>query len=172
MKKIILATLMIIVTLSSGFLSVATDVKPEEPQNYGEPIEVITYKDQEDGSITTIKTYFVPDKISTKSDSGSGWFKNESTKQWTGGEVMTYYANGYFKWDGKGVSVTNASGGNDADAKFIKVSDEKTVKGTGNYGGVFNQYAYVTYSFKTTNLAGMSNNFSIRVRISESGNSI
>jgi hypothetical protein len=36
---------------------------------------------------------------------------NEKTKEWAGGSVSTYYAQGYFTWGDGEVSVSSASGG-------------------------------------------------------------
>lgn len=41
------------------------------------------------------------------------------------------------------------------------VSNEEVTSGTGNYSGVFNKYAYVTYSFVTTNMFGVVQNNSV-----------
>lgn len=47
-----------------------------------------------------------------------------------------------------------------------------TSSGTGQYGYIFNKYAYVTFSCTATNGAGLSQDLSVTIRVSESGNTI
>lgn len=157
------------------FLFPATYVKAEEtemvpPTNFGSPVNVVTYE-EEDGSIVTERTYFYSDSNSTLRDkSGSGWYKNEKTKKWSDG-TTTYYAQGFFVWgDGK-VSVTNSSGGA-SEVSGITISNENVSHGTGKYGQLFNNYAYVTYTATATNIVGIEHDLSVTIRVSESGNTI
>lgn len=155
-------------TFSSVALAASPSVS-DEPQDWGDPIKVIHSTD-EDGNNVVEKIYFVPDSsdVSLLSSSGSGWFKNEkSVANTTGG---TMYAKGYFVWGNGDVSVSSPSGGNNG--KMATVSDEKVTSGTGKYAGLFNKYAYVTYSFKTTNGFGIVQDNSVTMRLSESGNQI
>lgn len=52
------------------------------------------------------------------------------------------------------------------------ISNKKTKTGTGKYAGIFNNYAYVEFSFTATNMIGLDTDFSVTIRISESGNNI
>lgn len=54
----------------------------------------------------------------------------------------------------------------------VTISDKKTSNETGQFGYVFNNFAYVTFSWKAKNEIGMTNDFSVTIRISESGNAI
>lgn len=54
----------------------------------------------------------------------------------------------------------------------VKISHKSLKTGTGKYAGVFNKYAYVTFSFTATNPIGLSTDFSSTIRISQSGNNI
>lgn len=85
---------------------------------------------------------------------------------------MTYYAQGYFVWGNGDVTVSNASGNVNGTPSAITISNVSTTSGTGRYAYFFNKYAYVTYSFTATNSIGMSQNFSVTMRVSESGNNI
>ena len=157
----------IILSIPSAAFAISPSV-PEEPQDWGEPIEVIHSIDEND-NIVVEKIYFVPDSaISTYASSGSGWFKNEKSVANT--DEGTMYAKGYFVWGNGDVSVSRPSGGNNG--KMSKVSDEEVTSGTGKYAGLFNKYAYVTYSFNTTNGFGVVQSNSVTMRLSESGNQI
>lgn len=140
------------------------------PDDFGSPVNVITYID-DDGCTVTEKMYLVLDEKQTRDKSGSGWYKNEKTKEWTGGSTSTYYAQGYFTWGDGDVSVTSASGGISS-VSGITISNRSTTSGTGRYGYLFNKYAYVTFSCTATNSIGLSQDFSVTIRVSESGNTI
>lgn len=154
--------------LATGALA-ANPVVPEEPQDWGDPIQVVSSID-ETGNTVVERTYFVPDTAgsSARDSSGKGWFKNE--KDVLNSKEGTMYAKGYFVWGNGDVSVSSPSGGNNG--KLATVSDEDVTSGTGNYGGIFNKYAYVTYSFVTTNFVGNTQNNSVTIRVSQSGNQI
>ena len=140
------------------------------PADFGEPVNVITYE-EEDGVIVTESIYFYSDSSSTLRDkSGSGWYKNEKTKKWSDG-TTTYYAQGFFVWGDGEVSVSNCSGGA-SEVSGITISNAKVIHGTGKYGQLFNNYAYVTYSATFTNPLSISQELSVTIRVSESGNAI
>lgn len=155
--------------------NIESDIIPPEPNDYGEPIKESTYYDEDIEATITERTYFVPDAAFTFSDkSGSGWFKNEKTYYgWTGNASTTYYAKGYFTWgDGKS-SVSNWSGGYDWLPDNFKVTSEEVTHGTGQYGYVFNNFAYVTYDLLVYSAYGASGKeFSVTIRVSENGNPI
>ncbi len=52
------------------------------------------------------------------------------------------------------------------------MSNEKVETGHGKYAGIFNNYATVTYSFNMTSAVGFTLDYSVTVRVSESGNQI
>lgn len=167
-----LSFLMLFMTLSYSVNVFASE--PEDtvspPDDFGNPISVTTYVD-EDGSTVTEKVYIVIDDGMTRSKSGSGWYKNEKAEEWAGGGVSTYYAQGFFTWGDGDVSVSNASGGISS-VSGITVSNSDTSSCTGRYGYVFNKFAYVTFSCTVTNPLGMSQDLSVTIRVSESGNTI
>lgn len=168
-KRILKSIMVLAVIFTMLPMSIkASDIRSIAPTDFGTPIRVTTY--EEDGSVVTERIYFCPDS-GFRSKSGSGWYKNEKTKEWSDGSVTTYYAQGYFVWGDGEVSVSNPSGGaNEVDG--ITLSNKKLSYGNGQYGGIFNNYAYVTYEFTATNLIGISSNYSVTIRISESGNAI
>lgn len=85
---------------------------------------------------------------------------------------MVYYAQGYFKWgDGK-VSVTDARGNVENVPSNVIIKNKKTTSGTGKYGMIFNNYAYVEFSFTAQTPYNFERDFSVTIRISESGNNI
>lgn len=175
MKKLstLVMTVIILFTTLSPLQGYAA--QKSEPADYGKPVEVRTYQ-EEDGSTVTEKIYFVPDTanggISLYSTSGSGWYKNEKQHTWGSGTVMTYYAKGYFTWGNGNVRVSSPSGSVSGVPSTAKVSNRITTSGTGKYAGIFNKYAYVTFSFSVTNLIGLTSNYSVTVRVSQSGNNI
>ena len=148
--------------------------KIDNKEDFGKPIEINTY--EEDGSVVTEKIYFVPDVgssgIMPLSKSGKGWYKNEKTYTWSSGTKMKYYAQGYFTWGNGNASVSNASSGVYNVPSKVKISNRKTTTSTRRYAWVFNRYAQVNFSFTTTNPIGMKDDFSVTIRVSESGNTI
>lgn len=147
----------------------AATVIPTEPLDYGEPIRVTTYVD-ESGYTVTEKIYFYSDEVRSKS--GSGWYKNEKTFKWAGGTTSTYYAKGYFQWGNGTVSVSSPSGGINNVPSGVTVSNRNTFSGTGQYGYLFNEYAYVTFECGVTDIFNMTTDLSVTIRVSESGNLI
>lgn len=141
-----------------------------QPEDFGEPISVTTYVNDE-GNTVTEKVYAVLDDAATRSKSGSGWYRNEKTETWSSGKSSTYYAQGYFVWGDGEVSVSSPSG-DISEVSGITVSNKSTTYGTGRYGYVFNKYAYVTFSCTTTSIIGGSKNLSVTIRVSESGNTL
>lgn len=85
---------------------------------------------------------------------------------------MKYYAQGYFVWGNGDASVSYASGGVSNVPSKVKVSNRKITTSTGRYAWFFNCYAQVNFSFTTTNPIGMKEDFSVTIRVSESGNTI
>ncbi len=169
-NSIIALTLILALTLLPSSNVNAEETKLFAPTDFGDPISVTTYTDT-DGTTVTERIYFYSNSASTLRDkSGSGWYKNEKTKNWSDG-TTTYYAQGYFVWGDGEVSVSSPSGGA-TDVKGITLSNKNLSSGTGKYGYLFNNFAYVTYSFTATNVLGLSDDYSVTIRISESGNAI
>ena len=173
-KTVFSVILSLFVLFSPFFCSVTYAQEANEsmtpPDDFGDPVSIITYSD-EDGCTITEKTYVVLNKQKRDPSSGSGWFKNEKTKNWKGGDVSTYYAQGYFSWGNGDVNVSSASGGISS-VSGITVSNKSTTSGTGRYGYIFNKYAYVTFSCTVSNKIGFSEDLSVTIRVSESGNTI
>ena len=171
MKKIFITLILLISLLCSKNASAANAT----PKNFGSPIETNTYEEP-DGSIVTEKIYFVSNSNNnfqfSRSGTKSGWFKKEKTHTWGSGTVMKYYAQGYFTWGNGKATVTKGSGKVSNVPSSVKISHKSLKTGTGKYAGVFNKYAYVTFSFTATNPIGLSTDFSSTIRISQSGNNI
>lgn len=140
------------------------------PNDFGAPVSVTTYIDT-DGSTVTEKVYVILDEKISRDKSGSGWYRNEKTKKWSGGSVSTYYAQGYFSWSDGNVTVTHPSGGI-SPVSGIDISNKSTESGTGQYGYVFNKFAYVKFSCTATSIGGFTHDLSVTIRVSESGNTI
>lgn len=173
LKKIItgIVTLSFVLTMLPTINVQAAETTPITPTDFGEPISVTTYV-EEDGSTITERLYFCPDNSSLSRDkSGAGWYKNEKTKKWTSGETTTYYAEGYFMWGDSDVEVISPNG-NASEVSNVTLSNQSLEYGKGKYGYLFNDFAYVTYSFTTTTEFGISNDLSVTIRVSESGNAI
>lgn len=172
--KLILATILTIFLLPTC----QTRAASPEPSDFGEPIQTIVYEDASGAQITE-KIYFISNSnsgISLCDTSGNGWYKNEKEYVWnknTNNEkTMTYYAQGYFVWGNGDVSVSSCSGGINGVPSNITISNRSTTNGTGKYAAIFNKYAYVTFSFTATNPISFEQNFSVTIRVSESGNNI
>lgn len=168
----ILSFLMTFILFSQNIYLYAAETEDTmtPPDDFGEPVSVTTYVD-DDGNTVTERTFIALDDNITRAKSGSGWYKNEKTKEWAGGGVSTYYAQGYFTWGDGDVSVSSASGGISS-VSGITFTNKNTSSGTGQYGYIFNKYAYVTFSCTATNGAGLSQDLSVTIRVSESGNTI
>lgn len=139
----------------------------------GELISETSYYDQEADAQVTERLYFNGERNEgARSSSGYGTYRNEKTYTWVSGTVMTYYAQGYFVWGDGTVSVSNPSGDVYNVPSTVTVSNRSLTSGTGQYLWIFNDYAYVTFSFHTTNWAGSGSDYSVTIRISESGNNI
>lgn len=163
-------------------LSISTNAKaaesPTAPDNFGKPIEVNVYE-EDDGSIVTEKIYFVPDEdsdgLSLYSSNFKGWYKNEKEHTWGGGTVMKYYAQGYFAWgDGK-VSVSSPSGGVSNVPSSVTILNKKTNSGTGKYTdvyGVSRNFAYVNFSFIARMNVGFDKDLSVSIKINDIGEKI
>lgn len=180
MKKIIFGCMMVLFAYLFA-TPITANAEEEKAKNkiqmdYGEPISEISYED-EDGNKVTERIYFV---ASDNESSGaratssieSGWYRNEKTIEWSAGTITVYFAEGFFEWDGEEVSVSYPTGGYDNMPGNITVSEEVLDYGTGRYGLIFNKYAYVTFSFVTTDISGTDRNRSVTIRISQNGNNI
>lgn len=142
------------------------------PTDFGEPIRVTSYED-ENGNVITERTYFVPDEnFKMRGKSGSGWYRNEKTFSWASGTESTYYAQGYFEWGDGTVSVSYSSGNITNVPSGASISNRNVESGTGKYAYIFNEFAYVTFSCTATSVIGNASNLTVTIRISESGNAI
>lgn len=177
MKHLISLVLGIVMclTLAIPAFALSTDpVTPEEPKDYGDPVHETTYYDEDIDAEVTERIYFVPgDSITYDGKSGNGWYKNEKTFHWGAStNTTTTFAKGYFVWGDGEVSVSSPSGGYDWFPSASTITKEELSSGTGKYGYVFNNFAYVTYTFKFTAEMGGSYDNSVTIRVSESGNLI
>lgn len=176
MKRIINSIITLLLAITLVLLPVA-NVKAAEntsevAEKFGSPISISTYVD-ENGYTVTERIYFKPDSgMVARDKSGSGWYMNEKTYEYESGIKTTYYAKGHFVWGNGNVSVSDPSGDIYNVPNSITVSNKSTTSGTGKYGCLFNNFAYVTFSCTATNMIGMANDFSVTIRISESGNAI
>ncbi len=177
-KKRVLAIILsfAMMTISMTFNVKAEEVPPVPPtlEEYGEPISVTTYVDEYGNTITESLYSYSDSSTYARSDSGSNWFKAIKEYEWAGKfNKTTYYAEGYFTWGNGEVDVKYGRGGYDYIPDTQTVVSEKTEDGKGKYLGIFNNYAYVTYTFTTTSAVGMTPaSYSVTVRVSESGNQI
>lgn len=148
---------------------------PDKGMDFGNLVSTETYVD-EYGNIVMDRLYvYMAPGVSPASESGTATFTATKTIKWNGNDAhpeSTYYAQGDFTWGNGDVSVTNAAGGIDYVPSLQTISNEKVATGHGKYLGIFNNYAEVTYSFTLTSAVGMSNNYSVTVRVSQSGNQI
>lgn len=146
-----------------------------ENMNFGNLINAKTYVDEYGNTVTEQLFFYTTSDVSPASESGSGTFTATKTIKWKNNDrhpESTYYAQGDFTWGNGDVSVTNAKGGIDFVPSLQTISNEKTTTGHGQYWGIFNNYATVTYSFTLTSDLSMSLDYSVTVRISQSGNQI
>lgn len=179
MKKILSLFLVFCLTFIcslSSFAASELNSIPEKPVNFGNPVEVRTYYDEESKSNVTERIYFVPTKqgATLRDKSGAGWYKNEKEILWNNSSTTatTYYVKGYFKWgDGK-VSVSSATKGFENLPSSAKVSNESFDYGTDRYAGIGSKNAYIRWSFRAKTPISLSSEYSILLRVSENGNLI
>lgn len=170
--SLLLTIALVLILIPPAF---ATQPIPPEPEDYGEPISETTYYDTELDAIITDRVYFVPgnQNVSLRDKSGNGWYKNERVHQWQGKDITTTtFAKGYFVWGNGKVSVSSPSGGYDKIPSDVKILENEWTTGTGRYGLIFNNYAYVTYTLVLENFAKGKQDCSVTIRVSESGNAI
>ena len=165
------------------------------------PVNYASAKENEDWIVLDEKTYiedgaevtevieFLPDTSGTGevlfrldaqktllgASSGSGTFRNTKTYTWNKGtpqeNVGTYFAEGYFVWGNGSVSVSNPKGGITGLSPYQTIKSSNLTSGTGQYGGLFNKYAYVTLDMCVTTVI-QDHNFTVTIRVSENGNQI
>ncbi len=179
MKKFV-SWLMVIcfVFLSTGMVY-ASDIPSTSddtpPLDYGDPVRVETYYDEESDAFITKKFYVSPiaSNNSLERWTTSAWFKEEDT--WVSsngtGPSITYYAEGRFAWGDGDIIVTLPEGGNDCSIASLEVSDEKVTSGT-KKPLIGKKYAYVTYSFKTKNKLNQFTSHSVTVKVDTEGNQL
>lgn len=138
--------------------------------DFGTLIDVNTY--EEDGTIIVERIYFKSgddNGISAHSTSGDGWYTNEKTYTFPEGDVMTYYAQGHFIWGNGDVIVEDKVGGISGQPKNVTLSNKELTWGKAKYGLLSKNCAYVTLSFTASTPVGMSNDYSVTIRVSETG---
>lgn len=75
--------------------------------DYGDPIEVIRYTDENGCEITESIYFKADDEVpQSKGTSGAGWYRNEKSFNWDNGlsRPTIYYAEGYFVWGNGDIS--------------------------------------------------------------------
>lgn len=173
MKKILSLFLVFCLTFIcslSSFAASEPNSIPEKPVNYGNPVEVRTYYDEELDGIVTERIYFVPDEpgISLYDYAGAGYCKKEKTFHWSSGEVMTYYAQGYFRWaTDMGVEVSEETGGYENLPQNCSVISENVTTSTGGWS---TKNASVTYKLRTRSAVSDGRNFTVTITVDENGN--
>lgn len=174
-KLAVLFSFIFLLVLIPSFGVKASEALPSEDSLEKTLISSVSYYDEDTDSMVCERTYLIGSFNQgdiTRDSSGFGLYRNEKTHLWDGGETMTYYAQGFFEWGDGSVSVSNPSGGVYGYPSTVTVSNRNVSSGTGHYLYVFNQYAYVTFSFDTTNMVGMEHSWSVTIRISQNGNNI
>jgi len=109
--------------------------------------------------------------IDFRNISGSAHLRKSDTYTWSAGTVMTYYVEGDFTWDDDAdyISVSNARGDVYNVPSTVSISNRDLDIDYGQYFFFFNNYVDVEFSFTATNLLGISQNFSISIRVSQEG---
>lgn len=105
--------------------------------------------------------------------SGSGTFKKELETTYDTINI-TYWVEGYFTWneDNDTVTVSNVKSGHSS-LGSIRISNEETTSES-NAGfsallGIFRKYAYAKYSFTLKNIAGITRDLSVEVKVHNNG---
>ena len=84
---------------------------------------------------------------------------------------MTYYVEGDFEWDDDTdyISVSNCRGDVYGVPATVTVSNRNIEVDYGTYFFFFNEYVDVSFSFTTTDVLWMTNDFSVSLRVSQEG---
>lgn len=177
MMSIIFVVIMCLSSFASALEPTKGDfAKKDSPVAFGEPISERQYYDEELEATVTERIYFVPDvsgATTFSNKSGRGWYRNENTYHWKASDkTTTTFAEGYFIWGNGNVSVSNARGGYDYFPGGSTITEAKVTYGTGQYAGIFNKYAYVTYTFNFVTQFNGYHDCSVTMRVSENGNTI
>ncbi|MBR6475749.1 MAG: hypothetical protein IKS98_09895 [Lachnospiraceae bacterium] len=168
MKKRILLAFVLIMAFAINSVGVSAD------ENQGELLnEVVyskrTYYDEELDAMVYEKITGTP--IDLRNISGSAHLRKTDTYTWSAGTVMTYYVEGDFTWDDDAdyISVSNARGNVYNVPSTVSISNRVLDIEYGQYFFIFNKYVDVEFSFTATNMIGISQDFSVSIRVSQEG---
>ena len=129
------------------------------------------YYDQKLGCDVLEKVTIIPVSNNTRGISGSAHVTKTKRHTWAGGTVMTYYVEGDFEWDDDTdyISVSNCRGDVYGVPAAVTVSNRNIEVDYGTYFFFFNEYVDVSFSFTTTDVLWMTNDFSVSLRVSQEG---
>ena len=150
--KRILSSLIVtcLVFLCTGIVFAADESKlSEEPIDYGEPISVETYYDEEVGDWVTEKSYIAWGNSSAQRGSIDNPLYHKKVKYIPldgGVNSLEFYAEGMFTW-GDSLSVDSADGGHSKLGPLATEGEEEITDGVKS-PAIGYDYAYVTYKFR------------------------
>lgn len=177
MKKILssfIVSCLIFLCTGSVFAAEELQVSPNEPPiDYGEPISVETYFDEELNAFVTEKSYIVPVKSSTfqRSTDKTIWHKKEKDISTNGGQsTLTIFAEGQFTYDGTTVSVDpdSVSGGYSGLGPIADDISEDITYGFKN-PIIGYDYAYVTYDFTYYSYGSTKHTYTVTAKVNRNG---
>lgn len=106
--------------------------------------------------------------MNARSTSGEDWFINKKSYKWlNGNKVTNYYAEGYFEWDGRNVTVSQAGGDYDyfpSSVELVRISDSVDY---GEHGG--KNFGQSTYRMEYVNFLGKNDMLYAGIRVNSVG---
>lgn len=171
-----LAMMMAGIMLASSSVNVSAQKIPEEENQLvctsdGTEMYLIREEQTVEGDCVITTRLYSDVNPMLRATSGSGTYKSEKEHKFNN-YTMTYWVQGYFTWDSEnGTSkVSNVSSGH-TDVGGVTVSDESTTSASNQGSNILwgHKYAYAKYTFKTTNWAGGTLNFSAYIEVDTQG---
>lgn len=170
-KRLGVVLLTVLLLISVGSTSVYAIVK-EMTDQAPEMIKIYETTYVDEGGYTVTERRYVSLSAQLFGASGSGTFRNEKETRYSN-ITITYWVEGYFRWDEDRdiVTVSNVRNGHSALGPYITISNEQVVS-EDNVGFNFlwgKKYAYAEYSFTLTNPIGLTRDLSVKIVVHNNG---
>lgn len=134
----------------------------------------IVYVDENGGRVVARHFTDAAGLRTARNVSGTKTHRVEISRTWATNQVQKRWASGSFTYNSSAntVTVSNAAGGVN-DISGVTVSNKRTTTGSGTTFilGLGRAWREVSFTFDTTNAAGLKSSWSVRSRVHSNGNS-
>ena len=156
-----------------GNVSAFASTQPNSENTEAIIVSERTYYDEDlEAEVREVITYEpVYEKSNNRNIVGSGHYTKSNTYTWMSGEEMVYYVGADFEWndDEDYIYAYNPiSGVYNQPASIAIINTNRTIS-YGQYFFFFNKYVDVDFSFQSYNMIGSTKDFSISIRVSQTG---